>query len=178
MNLESLWERSSVNSPFWQTSIHAWMTSPRKPESSANVEASLFASFYSFHNLYVPHETDPSVGSRGLHSNRLRWRVSVVRPRAFGWTVNSLMVMLFSCTCTSCHQSIFLLLKKKKKELRLQWALFLAWRQRGLPISFSPYSQHEPVNSSFGWGLVPRQIFNLQISFLQVRTWCFLPQEV
>ena len=86
------------------------------PESSANLEASLFASFYSFHNLYVPHETDPSVGSRGLHSNRLRWRLSVVRARAFGWTVNSLMVMLFSCTWTSCHQSIFLLLKKKKKK--------------------------------------------------------------
>lgn len=75
MNSESLWERSNVNSPsVWQTSVHAWMTSPRKLKSSANLEASLFASFYSFHNLYVPHETDPSVGSRGLCSNRLRWR--------------------------------------------------------------------------------------------------------
>lgn len=136
MNLESLWERSSVNSPFWQTSIHAWMTSPRKPESSANVEASLFASFYSFHNLYVPHETDPSVGSRGLHSNRLRWRVSVVRPRAFGWTVNSLMVMLFSCTCTSCHQSIFLLLKKKKKRVEVAVSPFLGLKTKGPPNFF------------------------------------------
>ena len=88
--------------------------------------------------------------------------------RAFGWTVNSLMVMFFSCTWTSCHQSNFLLLKKKKKELRLQWALFLAWRQRGLPISFSPYSQHEPVNSSFGWGLVPRQSLTYRFHFCKL----------
>ena len=107
------------------------------PESSANLEASLFASFYSFHNLYVPHETDPSVGSRGLHSNRLRWRLSVVRARAFGWTVNSLMVMLFSCTWTSCHQSIFLLLKKKKKK-RVEVAVspFLGLKTKGPPNFF------------------------------------------
>lgn len=135
MNLDSLWERSNVNSLFWQTSIHAWMTSPRKPESSANLEASLFVSFYSFHNLYVPHETDPSVGSRGLHSNRLRWRVSVFRPRAFGWTVNSLMVMFFSCTWTSCHQSIFLLLKKKKR-VEVAVSSFLGLKTKGPPNFF------------------------------------------
>lgn len=86
--------------------------------------------------------------------------------RAFGWTVNSLMVMFFSCTWTSCHQSNFLLLKKKKS-----WGCSepFSWLEdKGASQFLSPCSQHEPVNSSFGWGLVPRRSLTYRVHFCKL----------
>lgn len=49
---------------------------PKETRSSANLETSLFASFYSSHVLYVPHEAYSHVVSRGLHRRRLMWKAS------------------------------------------------------------------------------------------------------
>lgn len=98
--------------------------------------------------------------------------------RAFGWTVNSLMVMFFSCTWTSFHQSNLLLLKKKKKRVEVAVSPFLGLKTKRPPNFFlsllSAWTSELIIRSR----TCSKAIFNLQISFLQVRTWCFLPQEV
>lgn len=115
MSLESLWEQSSVNSPsVRQSRMHAWTTSPRKPKSSANFKARLFAPFYSFPTLYISHEAYSGQVSQGLESSRLMGKLCGSMAQRI-WVDHRLPDVIFSSpTCPPSPKPTFPLFLSKR----------------------------------------------------------------